>query len=270
MDDVSRPHRRRISRTAAQRPLRDHGRDRAAGLVRSERSAGEGAAAARDCRCGQRHRRGRRPNPSERAGGCADLLEAGIEPILQLTCRDRNRIALQGDLLGAAALGVHNLLLLTGDDPTSGDQPETKAVYDLDSRALTETARMIRGSRRAAVRTKDRRPRPVLSRRRPTCRSIRPPGGSRPRSKAKIAAGAQFVQTQFCMDAGVMRRYLGRLREAGIDIFRPGRARAAALGGKRALDAKEPARHHHRRCGGRRAWRRPPIRRPRGGASAPN
>src|SRR5437763_11297661 len=60
------------------------------------------------------------------------LLHKGIEPILQLTCRDRNRIALQADLMGAAALGIHNLLLLTGDDPKAGDQPETKPVFDID------------------------------------------------------------------------------------------------------------------------------------------
>src|SRR5579862_5549359 len=72
------------------------------------------------------------------------LIGAGIEPILQLTCRDRNRIALQGELMGAAALGVRNLLLLRGDDPTAGDQPEAKRVFDIDSRKLSGTARAIR------------------------------------------------------------------------------------------------------------------------------
>src|SRR6266850_5250536 len=72
------------------------------------------------------------------------LLESGIEPVLQLTCRDRNRLALQSDLLGAATLGIRNLLMLRGDDPSAGDQPETKPVFDLDSRALIETAVAIR------------------------------------------------------------------------------------------------------------------------------
>jgi methylenetetrahydrofolate reductase (NADPH) len=72
------------------------------------------------------------------------LARAGIEPILQFTCRDRNRIALQGDLMGAAAAGVHNLLCLTGDDPKAGDQPETKAVFDVDSTTLTAMARDLR------------------------------------------------------------------------------------------------------------------------------
>ena len=74
----------------------------------------------------------------------AMLAAAGIEPILQFTCRDRNRIALQSELLGAAAAGVQNLLILTGDDPKVGDQPEAKPVFDLDTIALTELARAIR------------------------------------------------------------------------------------------------------------------------------
>ena len=72
------------------------------------------------------------------------LIGAGIEPILQLTCRDKNRIALQSELMGAAALGIHNLLMLTGDDPKAGDQPDTKPVFDINSRTLIETARRLR------------------------------------------------------------------------------------------------------------------------------
>src|SRR6202035_1986180 len=74
----------------------------------------------------------------------AILIGAGIEPILQIPCRDKNRIALQGELMGAAALGVRNLLLLTGDDPKAGDQPDTKPVFDVDSKTLIETARRLR------------------------------------------------------------------------------------------------------------------------------
>src|SRR5882672_5665051 len=72
------------------------------------------------------------------------LVRNGIEPILQLTCRDRNRIALQGDLLGAAALGIRNILALRGDDPKLGDQPDTQAVFDLSSRDLIATAALMR------------------------------------------------------------------------------------------------------------------------------
>jgi len=145
------------------------------------------------------------------------LIGAGIEPILQLTCRDRNRIALQGDLMGAAALGVRNLLLLRGDDPAAGDQGDAKPVFDLDSRTLTETARAIRdhgklphgakvaGAAAFFIGAADS--------------PVDPPPGWRPDGlKAKVAAGAQFVQTQFCMDTAIVRRYTARLGEAGLAV----------------------------------------------------
>src|ERR1700694_5090525 len=72
------------------------------------------------------------------------LAGMGIEPILQITCRDKNRIALQSEIMGAAALGIRNLLLLTGDDPKAGDQPDTKPVFDVDSKTLIEIARRLR------------------------------------------------------------------------------------------------------------------------------
>src|SRR6202046_465128 len=68
----------------------------------------------------------------------------GIEPILQITCRDKNRIALQSEMMGAAARDIRTLLLLTGDDPKAGDQPDTKPVFDINSAALIETARRLR------------------------------------------------------------------------------------------------------------------------------
>ena len=71
------------------------------------------------------------------------LAQNDIEPILQLTIRDRNRLALQGDLVGASALGVHNILCLTGDNPKNGDQPETTAVNDINSLTLAATANMM-------------------------------------------------------------------------------------------------------------------------------
>src|SRR5215467_5414108 len=142
------------------------------------------------------------------------LIDAGIEPILQLTCRDRNRIALQGELMGAAALGVRNLLLLRGDDPTAGDQPDAKPVFDLDSRALTETARAIREGRLPhGAKVAAGAPFFIGAADTP----IDPPSNWQPDSlKAKVAAGAQFVQTQFCMDTAIVRRYAARLAEAGL------------------------------------------------------
>jgi methylenetetrahydrofolate reductase (NADPH) len=145
----------------------------------------------------------------------AMLVASGIEPVLQLTCRDRNRIALQSDLLSAAASGVHNLLMLRGDDPSAGDQPEAKPVFDIDARRLLETARRLRDSGE------------LPSGRKVSGRAdfflgaadnpVDPPPGWQPTGlQAKIDAGAQFVQTQFCMDAGVVRRYMARLAEHGI------------------------------------------------------
>jgi len=145
----------------------------------------------------------------------AILIRAGIEPILQIACRDKNRIALQSELMGAAALGIRNLLLLTGDDPKAGDQPETKAVFDLDARALIETARRLRDEgalptgRKVAGRAAFLLGAADLP--------VDPPAGWRPAGLlAKAAAGAQFVQTQFCMDAAIVRRYLGTLADAGL------------------------------------------------------
>lgn len=145
----------------------------------------------------------------------AILARDGIEPILQLACRDRNRIALQSELMAAAAAGVRNLLLLAGDKPDAGDQPDAKPVFDLDSVALIATAarlrdrgelpngRKVEGEAAFFLGAADM--------------PIDPPTGWRPESLTrKVEAGAQFAQTQFCMDAGVVRRYAGRLAEAGL------------------------------------------------------
>ncbi|HTW74353.1 MAG TPA: methylenetetrahydrofolate reductase [Steroidobacteraceae bacterium] len=143
------------------------------------------------------------------------MARAGIEPVLQVTCRDRNRIALQSLLIGAAAQGIHNILALHGDDPSAGDQPDAKPVFDLTSQTLLATAR-------------DMTQRAVL----PTGRAIggeidlflgaadtpvdpapdwQPTGLMR-----KIEAGARFVQTQFCLDPALIQRYIARLEQHGI------------------------------------------------------
>jgi methylenetetrahydrofolate reductase (NADPH) len=145
----------------------------------------------------------------------AILRQAGIEPILQLTCRDRNRIGLQGDLMGAAALGVRNLLVLTGDKPSAGDQPDAKAVFDLDSKTLSQTASMIGSLGQLPTGTKVAGAVPFLIG--TADMPIDPKPDWQPTGlKGKIEAGARFAQTQFCMDAGVLRRYLARLTEAGV------------------------------------------------------
>ena len=120
------------------------------------------------------------------------LVREGIEPVLQLTCRDRNRIALQADLMGAAACGVHNLLCLTGDDPKAGDQPETKAVFDIDSTTLTATARRSARQGRVAVRTQGRRRRAFLPRRRR--RADRPAAGLAARQARRQDRGRRRIR----------------------------------------------------------------------------
>ena len=157
---------------------------------------------------------GARP-PLGAVTAAAMLVAVGIEPILQFTCRDRNRIALQSDLLSAAASGVHNLLMLRGDDPSAGDQPDAMPVFDLDPRTLLETARRLRDSGELPSGRKiGGRADFFLG---GADNPIDPPPGWQPKGlQAKIDAGAQFVQTQFCMDAGLVRRYMARLAEHGL------------------------------------------------------
>jgi methylenetetrahydrofolate reductase (NADPH) len=142
------------------------------------------------------------------------MMDNGIEPICQLVCRDRNRIGLQSDLMGASALGIRNLLILGGDKPTAGDQPEATAVFDLDSKSLSVTARDI-GQGKLPTGTAVQSPHPFFIG--AADAPIDPKPDWQPTSlKAKVEAGGVFAQTQFCMDADVIRRYVARLTEAGI------------------------------------------------------
>jgi methylenetetrahydrofolate reductase (NADPH) len=146
------------------------------------------------------------------------LVQSGIEPIFQMTCRDRNRLALQGDLLGAVSLGIRNVLVLGGDDPKAGDQPDAKPVYDLDSRGLLAMFHRMRAENALPTGTKIEGPplRLVLG---AADVPLDPPPGWQPKSlQAKVAAGADFVQTQFCMDVDVVSRYMARVRDAGITV----------------------------------------------------
>ncbi|HWQ11371.1 MAG TPA: methylenetetrahydrofolate reductase [Roseiflexaceae bacterium] len=148
-------------------------------------------------------------------GCCALLVRAGYEAVLQVSCRDRNRIAIQGDLLGAAAMGVRNVLCLTGDDVSAGDQPEAKRVFDLDSVQLLQVARIMRDR---GVLLSGRRlttpPRLFLG---AVENPFAPPYDWRPHRLAKkVAAGAQFVQTQFCFDVPLFERFMRGVRDLGL------------------------------------------------------
>jgi methylenetetrahydrofolate reductase (NADPH) len=145
----------------------------------------------------------------------AILAREGIEPVLQFTMRDRNRIAMQGDLIGAAALGIPNVLSLHGDDPKGGDQPDTKPVYDIDGRQFLAMARTMRdGGAFPTGRKIEPAPRLFLG----AADSPREPDAKwKPDGLiAKLDAGADFIQTQYCFDMAMLRRYMKALADHGI------------------------------------------------------
>ena len=141
------------------------------------------------------------------------LAQNEIEPILQLTVRDRNRLALQGDLVGASALGVHNILCLSGDNPKIGDQPETIAVNDIDSLTLAATAHMMRKeSKFPSGRLIDPPPKFFIG-------SAEVPSKKRPNTEKilnKINSGVNFFQTQYVFDEKILKEYMKVLDDFGI------------------------------------------------------
>lgn len=126
------------------------------------------------------------------------LLDKGIEPIMQLTCRDRNRVILQGDMLGAAILGIHNVLCLTGDPPGVGDHPEAKAVNDLDVVGLVAAAKQLNTGKDLAGGKLQGTPNLFVGAvANPGAKAIDP---ELDKLRKKVAAGAQFIQTQAIYD----------------------------------------------------------------------
>jgi len=143
------------------------------------------------------------------------LLDQGVEPLMQLVCRDRNRLALQADLLGAAALGVRNIVCMTGDDVSTGDHPETKPIYDIDSVHLIRTARIMRDEGRyLSGRPLGDAPSFLIG---AVENPFAPPLEFRPmRLGTKIEAGAEFVQTQICFNLEKLRVFMARCGELGL------------------------------------------------------
>jgi methylenetetrahydrofolate reductase (NADPH) len=143
------------------------------------------------------------------------LLDEDIDPIVQMTCRDRNRIALQSDLLGASALGVRNVLLLTGDHMVMGNQPDARPVFDLDSVQLIAAARGMCNGRFMNGDQIKKPPELVLG---GAANPFAEPMGLRlVRVAKKVEAGVDFVQTQAVFDLARFRRWMDGVRDLGLD-----------------------------------------------------
>ena len=142
------------------------------------------------------------------------LLEQGIEPIIQMTCRDRNRLAIQSELLGAAALGIQNVLCLTGDHQKFGDDPEAKGVFDLDSIQLIATvANMNKGFLLSGYEMK-KAPAFLIG---AAANPFAVPFEMRIiRLQKKIQAGARFIQTQPVFDLDIFARWMEKVVEMGL------------------------------------------------------
>jgi methylenetetrahydrofolate reductase (NADPH) len=146
---------------------------------------------------------------------CSLLTRVGYSPVMQISCRDKNRIAIQGDILGGAAMGVCNMLCLTGDGVQAGDHPQAKPVFDLDCVSLLEIGRGMRDEQRfQSGRKLTFAPRVFLG---AAANPFSLPFEWRAERLAKkVAAGAQFVQTQYCYDVPRLREFLKRVEELGL------------------------------------------------------
>jgi methylenetetrahydrofolate reductase (NADPH) len=146
---------------------------------------------------------------------CALLTRVGYAPIMQISCRDKNRIAIQGDILGGAAMGVCNMLCLTGDGVQAGDHPQAKPVFDLDCVSLLSVARTLRDDHHfQSGRKITFAPRVFLG-------AAENPSGlphdwRAMRLAKKVAAGAQFIQTQYCYDVPLLRGFLEQVEGLGL------------------------------------------------------
>jgi methylenetetrahydrofolate reductase (NADPH) len=142
------------------------------------------------------------------------LKQLGVEPVLQLVCRDRNRLALEADIVGAALHGIENICCLTGDDVTAGDEPESRRVFDLDSPQLLVTARALAGGRYLSGRKIDPAPHLFLG-------AVENPGAPPyeyrvERALKKVAAGARFFQLQVCFELAHLERFMREAVASGL------------------------------------------------------
>jgi methylenetetrahydrofolate reductase (NADPH) len=145
--------------------------------------------------------------------GSLIALGEGVAPVMQVTCRDRNRIALQSDLISAGALGVPNVTIMTGDHPRGGDHPDATPVFDLDSLELLRAARALRDDHRLlSGREVEPAPDWFLG-------AVENPfaPGATARLTKKADAGAQFAQTQFVFDVPAFEAWMEQVRDLGLD-----------------------------------------------------
>jgi methylenetetrahydrofolate reductase (NADPH) len=146
---------------------------------------------------------------------CALLTRVGYAPIMQISCRDKNRIAIQGDILGGAAMGVCNMLCLTGDGVQAGDHPQAKPVFDLDCVSLLDIARTLRDEHHfQSGRKISFAPRVFLGAAENP--SALPHAWRAQRLAKKVAAGAQFIQTQYCYDLTLLRNFMVQVEDLGL------------------------------------------------------
>jgi methylenetetrahydrofolate reductase (NADPH) len=147
---------------------------------------------------------------------CTILKSLNLDPVFQLTCRDRNRIALQSDILGAHALGIRNILCLTGDHHSAGNHPQAKGVFDLDSVHLIETVRKMRDEGLFLSGDKLEGERPMVFIGAVENPFALPYEFRALRLKKKIEAGAQFIQTQIVYNIARFREFMARAGDLGL------------------------------------------------------
>jgi 5,10-methylenetetrahydrofolate reductase len=145
---------------------------------------------------------------------CKALLDRGIEPIMQMTCRDRNRVVMQGDLLAASILGIQNVLCLTGDPPGTGDHPEAKAVNDVDVVSLVALAKQLTTGKDMAGNKLQGAPSLCIG-------AVANPGAKAQepemdKLQKKVAAGAQFIQTQAVYEPRQYANFIGQAPGLGV------------------------------------------------------
>lgn len=148
---------------------------------------------------------------------CGRMVEMGVEPVFQMVCRDRNRLALQSDLLSAAWLGIENVLALTGDHTTLGDHPGAKPVYDLDSASLLQAIATLESGKDLAG--NDLAGAPAFLKGAVVTPCADPIEPQIIKLEKKVEAGAQFIQTQAVYDPKQFEAFMKRIAHIDVPIL---------------------------------------------------